>query len=384
MQAAITFFQDLGYMAHGMCLLWQPWLIALFAGSDFLIFMAYSIIPVAIYRVMRGRPDLENRGLAWLFAAFIALCGLTHLISIVTLWVPVYALHGLAKLATGIVSLVTAAVLFPLVPRIIALPSPAHLRDANAKLSAEIAAHEDTLADLRRARDALEDTVAERTRELARTNEELNIVLRQAGHRADNLAQVTAALARQTAQHSGDKEDFLDRFLARLDAMAATTDDLTRGGQRLPHSLLKLARHQLRAHLEAFPNRISIQGDDEDLNSEAARQIALALDELATNSVKHGALRDDDGKVYLRWDRTGGEMGQPPQLDLQWIETRPEAVPATTTTAPPETGFGYGSRVLNLVVPQRLGGQADADFSTGALAYSLSLPLERIAPQGQS
>lgn len=383
MQEVITFFQDLGYMAHGMCLLWQPWLIALFAGSDFLIFMAYSLIPIAIYRVMRGRPDLENRGLAWLFAAFIALCGITHLISIVTLWIPVYALHGLAKLATGLVSLTTVAVLFPLVPRIIALPSPAHLRAANTRLSAEIAAHEDTLAELRRARDALEETVAERTRELARTNEELNIVLRQAGHRAENLAAVTAALARQTAQHSDDKEAFLARFLTRLDAMAAISDDLTKGGKRLPRGLLKLAEHQLSAHLAAFPGRIFIQGEDTPLNDEAARQIALALEELATNSVKHGALSDDRGKVHLHWDRTGGEMGQPTQLDLQWIETRPDGVPRAPKD-PPETGFGYGSRVLNLVVPQRLGGQADADFSTGALAYSLSLPLERITPQGQS
>ena len=29
------------YMAHGYCLLWKPWLVALHAGSDFLIFAAY-------------------------------------------------------------------------------------------------------------------------------------------------------------------------------------------------------------------------------------------------------------------------------------------------------------------------------------------------------
>ena len=36
------------YMAHGYCLLWKPWLVVLHAGSDFLIFLAYFAIPVAM------------------------------------------------------------------------------------------------------------------------------------------------------------------------------------------------------------------------------------------------------------------------------------------------------------------------------------------------
>lgn len=365
-------------MAHGMCLLWQPWLIALFAGSDFLIFMAYALIPLAIYRVARGRPDLENRGLAWLFAAFILLCGITHLISIVTLWVPVYALHGFAKLATGVVSLATAAALFPLVPRIISLPSPAHLRQANADLSAEVAAHEITLADLRGARDQLEATVDLRTRELARTNEELNIVLRQAGHRAQNIGAVVAALARQTAANSDDIDTFLDRFLDRIDTMASASDNLTHGGSRLPGGLLGLANRQLAALRAAFPDRIFVHGDDIPLNADVASQIGLALDELATNAVKHGALREDAGAVHLRWDLSGGALGQPETLDVQWIETLPARLSpdASQVFKDGNTGFGYGSRVLNLVVPQRLGGTAQSDFSSGALAYSLSIPFD--------
>ena len=40
------------YMPHGYCLFWQPWLVILFAGSDLLIFLAYSAIPVALMIVL--------------------------------------------------------------------------------------------------------------------------------------------------------------------------------------------------------------------------------------------------------------------------------------------------------------------------------------------
>lgn len=63
------------YMAHGYCLLWKPWLVALHAGSDFLIFAAYFAIPVAIWIFVSKRPNVEMKGLARLFAAFILWCG---------------------------------------------------------------------------------------------------------------------------------------------------------------------------------------------------------------------------------------------------------------------------------------------------------------------
>ena len=103
MQALIEYAS---YMPHGYCLFWQPWLVTLYAGSDLLIFAAYSLIPFALLTFLPAAQDLRFRGLVALFAAFILLCGITHLISVVTLWVPVYPLHGLAKLITGVVSIV--------------------------------------------------------------------------------------------------------------------------------------------------------------------------------------------------------------------------------------------------------------------------------------
>lgn len=133
-----TYFSD--YMPHGMCLLWQPWLVILWAGSDLIIVMAYFAIPLALLKVLKKRQDIKQRGLVILFTSFILLCGITHALSIVTLWVPIYPIVGGVELATGLASAATAIVLFRLVPKIVAIPSLTSLEQANANLQAEVAA----------------------------------------------------------------------------------------------------------------------------------------------------------------------------------------------------------------------------------------------------
>ena len=49
-----------GYMPHGMCLLWEPWLVLLWAGSDLLIFLSYTAIPIALLRVLRRNANKEK------------------------------------------------------------------------------------------------------------------------------------------------------------------------------------------------------------------------------------------------------------------------------------------------------------------------------------
>lgn len=53
----------------------------------------------------------------WAFALFITACGFTHVLSIVTLWVPIYGIEGLVKALTALASIFTAVILWPLLPR---------------------------------------------------------------------------------------------------------------------------------------------------------------------------------------------------------------------------------------------------------------------------
>ena len=99
------------------------------------------------------RRDFPYRSVLWMFAAFILACGSTHLVDAVLLWVPVYGLSALLKALTAFASVATALSLWPLMPRVLALPSPATLRRANADLQIEIARREASDEALRVARD---------------------------------------------------------------------------------------------------------------------------------------------------------------------------------------------------------------------------------------
>ncbi len=145
----LSLFDVSGLTPHGFCLSWEPGLIWLHVGSDALICTAYYSIPLALVTFVRRRRDLAFGWVFWLFAAFILACGTTHLLGILTLWFPAYWLDGAVKLITAVLSISTALALWPLMPRLLALPSPADLRRANEVLSEQIGERERVAAQLR-------------------------------------------------------------------------------------------------------------------------------------------------------------------------------------------------------------------------------------------
>ena len=161
------------FMPHGYCFLWSPEILWLHAGSDALIALAYFIIFGVLVYLVRRRRQLPFYRMFHMFAAFIFACGVTHLFGIWTIWEPVYYLEGFLKLATAALSLVTGLILLPLLPKILALRSPAELEEVNRNLASEIDEHRRTQQALREAHDRLELRVKERTRELEKLNDSL-------------------------------------------------------------------------------------------------------------------------------------------------------------------------------------------------------------------
>ncbi|MCA6126182.1 response regulator [Bradyrhizobium sp. WSM 1704] len=125
------------FSPHGICLLWEPELIWLHVVSDAIIAASYFSIPFALAIVVSKRRDFQFGWVAWLFAAFILACGLTHVFAIYTLWVPIYGIEGLLKAMTAIASIFTAIMLWPLIPKILAIPTEAQLREAHVALAEE-------------------------------------------------------------------------------------------------------------------------------------------------------------------------------------------------------------------------------------------------------
>ncbi len=146
------FFENLFkiYVPRQQCMFHEADLIGLHVISDFLISAAYFSIPVALIYLVRQRKDLAFNWMFLCFAAFIVLCGTTHLFSIAAIWHPMYRLEGIVKLMTGVMSVVTAVLLWRLLPLAMALPS---------------------LDEVMRRKEELEQQVAERTMELQSAKE---------------------------------------------------------------------------------------------------------------------------------------------------------------------------------------------------------------------
>lgn len=168
-----TFLSDEGFQPHGMCLLWRPDVFWLHVISDALIALAYFVIPLALIHFARRRRDIEDRWLLYLFGCFIVSCGVTHAFGIWTMWVPDYGVSALLKVFTATVSIATAAILWPLMPKFLAVPSVSALTQKNAALAEEIATRKAAEDDLRRLNLELEDRVQARTAELEAINAEL-------------------------------------------------------------------------------------------------------------------------------------------------------------------------------------------------------------------
>lgn len=163
----------------------------LHVGSDALIAFAYYLIPATLLYLVVNRQEVPFRWMFVMFSIFIFACGTTHLMDIWTVWNGTYRLEGVIKLFTVGISVATALLLIPLLPKVMALRSPMELEAVNRSLEREISERERIERVLRQAHDELERRVQERTADLLETNRQLQqeIAEREQAERALRLSE---------------------------------------------------------------------------------------------------------------------------------------------------------------------------------------------------
>jgi two-component sensor histidine kinase len=156
---------------------------------------------------------------------------------------------------------------------------------------------------------------------------------RELQHRIKNSLAIVQALAAQGAR-AADPPAFFRDFGGRLAALAKG-NELLSVGSNSECILPDLAEEAVGPF--NGEGRIILSGDPCEVPSVACVPLVMALHELCTNALKHGALSNAEGSVALGWRVEATEHGK--RVCFEWRESGGPAV------APP-TRRGLGSRLL--------------------------------------
>lgn len=128
------------FIPQGFCLMWQPGLVWMHVLADLTMAISFLFISFAILVLAcRRSKNLLNKRVLYMLGMFALFCGMTHLVSIAGIWIPVYYVIGTVKIIAAAVSLATAILILPLIPIFLKhFERPPHNRRATDLLVGDI------------------------------------------------------------------------------------------------------------------------------------------------------------------------------------------------------------------------------------------------------
>jgi PAS domain S-box-containing protein len=191
-----------------------------------------------------------------------------------------------------------------------------------------------------------------------------NNLVRELAHRVRNTVQLTASMARQTAKSVRNVNEYDSKFRQRLAALSAAQDvlfDAAWSGADLSY----LAKRTL-APFES--DRLRIDLVSLHLPTQHAQTFAIALHELASNSIAFGAL-GSGGTATFAGEILEASGTEPKRLHLKWHETGVKSKSRGRRQ-------GFGHMMLFKALPGQFGGHVADKRSANAYTYEcwLNLP----------
>ncbi|MFO6448048.1 PAS domain-containing protein [Erythrobacter sp. NE805] len=196
-----------------------------------------------------------------------------------------------------------------------------------------------------------------------REEEWQRLLVAELQHRVRNLIGMVRSVARLSAPSHRNVDDYVDHLIGRLQAMGRTQSTLTRSPGRSV-DLAELVREELVVHA-VQPDMAHVDGPEVALSPHAAEIVTLAIHELATNSVKYGAL-GDTGYIRIVWSTY--EKDNKPWVALRWQETAPRGPTKNNRK-------GFGRRLIEERVPYELEGEGRFTVHDTGMLAELEFPL---------
>lgn len=273
---------------HGHCYLWDDRLVSLHVITDAIIVLAYFTIPLALVYLVRRRDDLSFNYMFVMFAIFIFACGTTHLVNIYNVWYGAYWLSGSIKAITAVASIGTAVLVWPLIPKALAIPSNRVLQGLNEQLAGEAARNAQQAKELETLSNQLEIQVQERTAELENAKRLLvanNRALEASNRELNEYANITAHDLREPLKKIRAQARLLSSKLrpeheAELKSNALDIADTSERMSELIDSLLSYARVE----------SVTVPAEDTDVNSvaeEVLRDLAIQIRKREVSVIKN-------------------------------------------------------------------------------------------------
>ncbi|HLL59257.1 MAG TPA: PAS domain S-box protein [Allosphingosinicella sp.] len=191
-------------------------------------------------------------------------------------------------------------------------------------------------------------------------------LLAELQHRVRNTLAVMRSITRRTAETSETVDEMASHLQGRLDAFARVQAVVTRN----PESgvdLAALIEDEFLAHAAREGEHLRIEGPDVALRPRPAETLSLAIHELATNSVKYGALAASEGRITVEWKRELVEGVE--RLELIWEESGLSA----PLEEPRRQGFGL--ELLQRTLPYDLRAETKVEFRPSGLHFAMAMPL---------
>ena len=205
-----------------------------------------------------------------------------------------------------------------------------------------------------------------REEELTRSGQRHKHLVAELQHRVRNILAFVRSIIRHTGETAESAEEFALHLEARISALARTQGTLAVAG----HTGVEL-EELVRAEMTATAireDRLRISGPPIRLRAKGAETIALALHELATNSVKFGALDAPQGRIAVQWHTDW--TASPPRLRLSWVET------GVTIASLAPRRRGFGQELIERTLPYQLKAQTQFTFTPGGLHCVIDIPLD--------
>ncbi|WP_294997349.1 PAS domain-containing protein [uncultured Stenotrophomonas sp.] len=202
--------------------------------------------------------------------------------------------------------------------------------------------------------------------DLKRAAELQSVLLAELQHRVRNIMSTIHAIAWRTRVSVSSVDEYAERLCGRLMSLARTQSLLTRGANA-GVCLRGMLDEEIAAQAPAA-GVYRLQGEDVLLPPKAAEVLSLAIHELASNALRHGALTHEDGQIEVSW-HLQVQDGQP-WLGLHWCERHAEV---QAWELPRQRGLGRAA--IEQRVPYELAGSGELRFGPRGLDAWIRFPL---------